>query len=52
MAKIVGKFKENHEAQFPKLGVSTGQKSIFRDYCIQNVKIGIKLEYTRKCSQF
>ena len=35
---------ENHEAQFPKLSVFIGQKSIFRHYCIQNVKDGIQIQ--------
>ena len=37
------KRKGNHEAQFPKLSVFVGQKSIFRYYCIQNVKDGIQI---------
>ena len=35
---------ENHEAQFPKLSVFYWQKSIFRWYCIQNVKDGIQIQ--------
>ena len=36
--------KENHEPQFPNVSFCIGQKSIFCDYCIQNVKDGIKIE--------
>ena len=35
---------ENHEAQFPDFNVVIGQKSIFRRYCIQNVKDGIQIQ--------
>ena len=35
---------ENHEAQLPKFTVFIGQKSIFRRYCIQNVKDGIQIQ--------
>ena len=35
---------ENHKAQFPNLSVFIGQKSIFRRYCIQNVKDGIQIQ--------
>ena len=45
--KIVRKSYENHEAQFPKLLVFVGQKSIFRQYCIQNVKDGIQIRVYR-----
>ena len=44
MVKILRKFWENHEAQFPKFCVFIGQKSIFRRYCIQNVKDGVKTQ--------
>ena len=44
MVKILRKSSENHEAQFPKLSVFIGQKSIFRHYCIQNVKDGIQTQ--------
>ena len=44
MAKIFRKSQENHnEAQFPKFSVFVGQKSIFRHYCIQNAKDGIRI---------
>ena len=43
MVKILRKPKENHEAQFPKFRVFIGQKSLFRHYCIQNVKDGIQI---------
>ena len=42
MVKILRKSKENHEAQFPKLSVFIGKKSVFRRYCFQNVKDGIQ----------
>ena len=32
MALILRKSQENHEAQFPKLNVIIGQKSILRHY--------------------
>ena len=35
--------KNVKEAEFPKLSVFVGQKSIFRYYCIQNVKDGIQI---------
>ena len=35
---------ENHKAQFPNLSVFIGQKSMFRCYCIQNVKDGIQIQ--------
>ena len=41
MVNILRKSEENHEVQFPNIGVFIGQKSIFRCYCIQNVKDGI-----------
>ena len=31
-------------AQFPKSSVFIGQKSVFRRYCIQNVKDGIQIQ--------
>ena len=37
------KSKENHEAQFPKLSIFTGQTLICRRYCIQNIKDGIQV---------
>ena len=37
------KMLRNHKAQFPKLSVSIGQKSVFRRYCIQNFKDGIQI---------
>ena len=43
MVKILRKSQENHEAQFPNFSVFIGQKSIFRPYCIQNVKDGIQI---------
>ena len=36
------KSQENHKSQFPKLSVFVGQKSIFRDYCIQHVEDDIQ----------
>ena len=44
MAKIFRKSSENQEAQFPKGRVFIGQKSIFCDYCIQNVKVGVQIQ--------
>ena len=35
---------ENHGAQFPEFNVFIGQNSIFRRYCIQNVKDGIQIQ--------
>ena len=42
--KVLGKSLENHEAQFPKLSVFIGQKSMFHCCYIQNVKDGIQLQ--------
>ena len=44
MVKISRKFLKNQEAQFPKFRVFIDQKSIFRCYCIQNVKGGIQIQ--------
>ena len=44
MIKILRKSLEYHEAQFPKFSVFIGQKSIFRHYCIQNIKDGIQIQ--------
>ena len=44
MVKILRKSYENHVAQFPKFSVSTVQKSIFRRFCIYNVKDGIQIQ--------
>ena len=44
MVKILGKSEKNHEAHFPKLSVSTGQKSMFPNYCKQSVIDGIQIE--------
>ena len=44
MVKILRKSFENHEAQFQKFSVFIGQISIFRHYCIQNVKDGIQIQ--------
>ena len=44
MAKILTKSQENHKAQLPKVSVFICQKSIFRHYCIQNVKDGIQIQ--------
>ena len=44
MVKILRRSLENHEAQFPKFSVCIGQKSIFRRYCIQDVKDGIQIQ--------
>ena len=38
---------KNHEAQSPKLSVFVGQKSMFRHYCIQNVKDGIQIRVNK-----
>ena len=38
------KSKENHEAQFPQFSIFIGQKSIFRRYCVQNVKDGVQIQ--------
>ena len=38
------KLAGNHEAQFPKLSVFIGRKSVFRRYCIQNVKDGTQIQ--------
>ena len=43
MFKILRISKENHEAHFPQFNAFNGQKSIFRRYCIQNVKDGIQI---------
>ena len=47
---------ENHEAQFPKFSVFIGQQSIFRRYCIQNVKDGSQIQmyiiYNESLSNF
>ena len=43
---------ENHEAQFPKLSVCIGQKSIFRRYCTQNVKDGIQIQVCNVRNEF
>ena len=40
--EITDSSMENNEARCPKLSVFVGQKSVFRHYCIQNVKnVGI-----------
>ena len=44
MVKILRKSYENHEANFPKLGVFIGEKSLFCRYCIKNVKDGIEVQ--------
>ena len=41
---IFRKSLENHEAPFPKLIVFIGHISIFRHYCIQDVKKGIQIQ--------
>ena len=38
------KWSTSYEAHFPKLSVFIGQKSVFRHYCIQNVKDGIQIQ--------
>ena len=43
MVKILRKSKENHEAQLQNFSVFIGQTSIFRRYCIQNIKDGIQI---------
>ena len=43
MAKIIRKSYENYEAQFPKLRIFIGQKSIFQHYYIQDIKDGIQI---------
>ena len=55
MAKILRKSKENHEVQFAQLCTFIGQKSIFRRYCIQNVKDGTQARVYKihnKCIPF
>ena len=42
MFKILRKSWENHEVQFPKSSVFTGQKSVFR-YCFKTFKDGIQI---------
>ena len=44
MVNILRKRQENYEAQFPKFSVFICQKSIFRRYCIPNVKDGIQIQ--------
>ena len=44
MAKILRKSVENYTAQFPKLSVVIGQKSIFYHFFIQNIKDGIQIQ--------
>ena len=44
MVKILRQSLENHEAQFPTVSVFIGQKSIFRRYCIRNVKDGSQIQ--------
>ena len=43
MVKILRKLQENHETQFPKFSLLIGQKSVFRRYCIKNVKDEIQI---------
>ena len=38
------KILRKSQTQFPKFSVFIGQKSIFRRYCIQNVKDGIQIQ--------
>ena len=47
MAKILRTSYENHKAQFPKLCVFVGQKSLLHHYESQNVKIEFKFEFTQ-----
>ena len=42
IAKILRKFEENYNAQFPKLIVFIAQKSAVHNYDIYNVKDGIQ----------
>jgi len=44
MVKIVRNSEESYEAQFQNFSVFIGQKSIFRRYCIQNVKDGTQIQ--------
>jgi len=44
MVKILRKSQENSEAQFSKLSVLVGQKSICRRFCFENVKDGIQIQ--------
>ena len=44
MIKMLKKSYENHQAQFLKLSVFIGQKSVFCRYCIQSVKDGIQIQ--------
>ena len=46
------KFSENYEAQFSKLNNFIGQKLIFRHYCIQIVKVGIKIRICNINNEF
>ena len=43
MAKILGKSYDNHEAHLANFSVFIGQKSIFRRYCIPNIKDGTQI---------
>ena len=44
MVNILRKSSDCHESQILKLSVFIGQKSIFRHYCIQNVKDEIQIQ--------
>ena len=48
---MLRKFLENHKAQFSKLIVFVGQKSILRHYYIQNVKDGIQIRVYTICKE-
>ena len=41
---MLRKIKENNVAQFPKVSVFIGQKTIFRRYYIKNVEDGIQIQ--------
>ena len=44
MVKILRKFQENQEAQFPKFSIGIGHESIFRRSCFQTAKEGIQIQ--------
>ena len=49
---MLRKSYKNLEAQSPKLCVFIRQKSIFRHYCIQNVKDGIQIQVYNNNNEF
>ena len=44
MVKILRKFFNTQEAQFPKVSVFIGQNSIFCNYCIQTGANGVQIQ--------